>query len=294
LRNRPQFGALIPSEGAPNLLLVHRSNVATEDGSLAPEPKPQDKIAGDYSLLPQDAAHWALFLDLDGTLIDIADAPDSVRVPEDLPPLLDRLRLRLDGALAVISGRPISDIDRLFAPYRFAAAGLHGLQLRLPDSDSIVASMRGAIEALRTGAKSLVNSLPGTILEDKGATLAMHYRAAPEHREALRKGAAALIAQRPDLHVLSGKMVLEIKPRGVAKGYAVKRFAALPPFAGRTPVFVGDDVTDRDGFKTVRELGGRAVLVGDPKMAAACLVLPNPSAVRAWLARVAIRLEKGA
>jgi len=291
LRNRPQFGAFKQGDGAANFLLFI-ATIATEDGSLAPEPKHQDKIAGEFSLLPKDAAHWSLFLDLDGTLIDIADVPDDVTVPEELPPLLDRLSRHLDGALAVISGRPIGDIDRLFAPYKFAAAGLHGLQLRLPNGDAVVTGKRDDIDALRSRAESLVQSLPGIMLEDKGTTLALHYRAAPQHREALHKGAAALIAQRPDLHLLSGKMVLEIKPRDVAKGYAVKRFTALPPFADRTPVFVGDDVTDRDGFKAVRELGGRAVLVGDPKMAAACLVLPNPGAVRAWLARLAVRLEK--
>lgn len=261
-----------------------------EDRSLAPEPKPHDKIAGDYALLPPDAAHWALFLDLDGTLIDIADAPDGVSVPADLPPLLDRLSHLLGGALALVSGRPISDIDRLFSPYRFAAAGLHGLQLRLPGGQT-ASDEATDVDALRARARDLVAALPGTVLEDKGGTLALHYRGAPRHGEALRQGALALIAKRPDLSLLSGKMVLEIKPRGIAKGKAVKKLASLAPFAGRTPIFVGDDVTDRDGFKAVRELGGRAVLVGDPKMAAACLVLADPDAVRAWLARLAGRLE---
>lgn len=257
---------------------------------MAPEPKPQDKVAGDYALLPPDAARWALFLDLDGTLIDIADAPDGVSVPSNLPPLLDRLSHLLDGALALVSGRPIAEIDQLFAPYRFAAAGLHGLQMRLPNGEAANDDIAD-IAALRAQARKLVAALPGTMLEDKGATFALHYRTAPQHHDALRQGALALIAKRPDLHLLSGKMVLEIKPRGIAKGKAVKKLASLAPFAGRTPIFVGDDVTDRDGFKAVRELGGRAILVGDPKMAAACLVLPDPSAVRAWLGRLASRLE---
>jgi trehalose 6-phosphate phosphatase len=263
------------------------------EGQLAREPKSQASSIGPHSL-PPEAARWALFLDLDGTLIDIAATPAAVAIPPELPPLLDRLADGLNGALAVVSGRPISDIDAILAPFKFVAAGLHGMELRLPGSNTIVYGAAVQIAELRQPAQQLVQSLPGTLLEDKGATLALHYRLAPQQGEALRRGAQALIAHRPDLHLLSGKMVLEIKPHSTTKGDAVRELFKLKPFAGRVPVFVGDDVTDRDGFAAAQALGGAAVVVGATAHSDAALVLPDPSAVRGWLASLASGLEAAA
>jgi trehalose 6-phosphate phosphatase len=260
---------------------------------LAPEPKPHI-VPGSQPVALPDPARWALFLDLDGTLIDIAITPHAITIPVELPLLLERLANDLNGALAVVSGRPIAAIDALFAPFKPIAAGLHGMELRLPQTSQTVYGTAPEVGTLREPARRLVQSLPGTLLEDKGATLALHYRLAPQHADALYAGARALIGGRPDLHLLWGKMVMEIKPRSTTKGDAVRALCELAPFAGRVPVFVGDDVTDRDGFAVAQELGGCAVTVGDMGLASAAMVLANPAAVRDWLADLAARLETGA
>jgi trehalose 6-phosphate phosphatase len=244
--------------------------------------------------LPPDASRWALFLDVDGTLIDIAATPETVHVPPELPVLLDRLRTGLGGALAIVSGRAIADIDKLLAPYKSVAAGLHGVEMRAPMSDIIEHVPLPDIQELREPAFWLAQSLPGTLLEDKGATLAFHYRLAPHNAPALQEGAETLIAKRPDLHLMGGKMVMEIKPRNVTKGDAVRWLMAKPPFAGRQPVFVGDDVTDCDGFKAVQAMGGSAVVVGEAVLVKPDLSLRDPTAVRGWLAALAAGLEAAA
>jgi trehalose 6-phosphate phosphatase len=259
---------------------------------LAPEPKPKAATAS-AALLP-DPSRRALFLDVDGTLIDIAATPEAVHVPPELPVLLARLRTGLQGALAIVSGRTIADIDKLLSPYKSVAAGLHGLEMRSPASDIIEHALLPDIQELREPAFWLAQSLPGTLLEDKGATLAFHYRLAPQHGPALHEGAMSLIAKRPDLHLLGGKMVMEIKPRNVTKGDAVRRLMAQPPFAGRRPIFVGDDVTDCDGFKAVQALDGSAVVVGPAVLVKPDLSLPNPAAVRAWLNGLAAGIEAAA
>ncbi len=245
-------------------------------------------------LQSEGVAQWALFLDFDGTLVDIAPTPESVTVPLDLPSLLDRLRAQLGGALGIVSGRPLSEIDAFLAPYKFVAAGLHGLDLRAPGSNTIGHMPALGIDDLRGRATQLIASLPGTVLEDKGSTLALHYRLAPLHAEALLIGARAMIANRPDLHMLPGKMVVEIKPRRADKGNAISHLMTLPPFVGRTPIFIGDDVTDQDGFAAVRGLNGHAVAVGNGAWAQDCARLADPAAVRNWLGGLSTALEEAA
>ena len=227
----------------------------------------------------------ALFLDVDGTLLEIASTPDAVKVPAALRNTLDLAAAREKGALAVISGRSISELDRLFAPCLFPAAGQHGFERRdaagrltQPALDSKL--LKPAREAL-AGLQLLHK---GLLLEDKGAALAMHYRLAPKCESVVRAVMAELAAPLAGLFVLrSGKCVFELTPAGYSKRTAVEAFMLEPPFAGRAPVFIGDDVTDEDGFAAVNELGGYSIQVGNARASAARYRFGSVSAVAAWL-----------
>jgi trehalose 6-phosphate phosphatase len=230
---------------------------------------------------------WCLFLDVDGTLIELTDTPLDTRAGDDLKSLLQRVERRLDGALALVSGRGIDYLDALFAPLQVPTAGLHGVERR-----SASGAMHGAkvdasrLDAARAALALLVTAHPGTLLEDKGRTVAVHYRLAPQAEEAVRRSVAEVAARLgPAYHVQPGNMMLEIKPRGYSKGDAIDGFMKEPPFAGRKPVFVGDDLTDIDGFTRVVSHGGCSIGVGD--RVAGQFHLADPSAVREWLARIA-------
>jgi len=229
-----------------------------------------------------DLSRSALFLDIDGTMLDIAAAPHQVHVPPELPAELARISELCGGALALISGRAIEDIDRLFQPNRFPAAGAHGAQLRRTQGGTIDRVSRPIPEALRESFCALASG-SGTFIEDKGATLALHYRLA-EHAPFDEKKISALQKQAGNsgFGVLNGKKVLELTPLGVDKGIAIRAFMAKPPFQGRQPVFAGDDWTDAHGFAVLEELGGVGITVG-ARFAGAKYCAERPSVVRAWL-----------
>ena len=214
--------------------------------------------------LPPWNAGWALFLDVDGTLLEIEEHPDDVRARPRLKVLVEHALHALGGALALVSGRSIASLDRVFAPLVLPAAGLHGLERR--GADGRVHYPSGFAERLgaaRCRLMHFVQSQKGLLLEDKGAALALHFRAAPELAEAARRAIESARAELgDDFHVQQGKMVLELKPGGEDKGTAVAAFMLEAPFAGRLPVFVGDDVTDEDGFRAVNGMGGISVRVG--------------------------------
>jgi trehalose 6-phosphate phosphatase len=224
-----------------------------------------------------------LFLDLDGTLLALRDDPAMIRVDPSLLSVLERCASRLGGALAVVSGRPIADIDAGFAPIRFATAGIHGLERRGADG----ATSRVPVDAtrLRDIARQLRTTLEGmpmTQLEDKGASLALHWRRAPQDAPVLR--ALAQRAQRelgPDFRLLEGDCVIELLPRAVNKGDAVRAFLGEQPFSGRRPVYVGDDITDIPGFEAARDAGGHGVAVG--ARVSADYHFASVDGVRAWL-----------
>jgi len=227
----------------------------------------------------------AFFLDVDGTLIDIAAHPDAVVVPEGLPDTLSALAGSADGALALVSGRTVERLDLLFAPARFAAAGSHGAQIRLfpgaavdaaPDLDRVLAARLIA----------LAGTFEGAFTEDKGPSLAIHYRAHPAIAPVLRRAIAEVLGPWPELAVLPGHHVFEIKRAGRDKGTAVAAFMARAPFAGRVPVFIGDDVTDEAAFRAVSAAGGVAIAVGTAREGAEA-VLPDPPAVRRFLTHLA-------
>lgn len=237
---------------------------------------------------PRCEPRAALFLDLDGTLIEIAARPELVRVPADLPGLLARLAGGRAGALAVVSGRALADIDRLLAPWQGAAAGLHGAERRRANGTIERTADPGAAAALarlRPILEAVAAEAPGVFVEDKGAALALHYRAAPGRAAALCAAARDLAVQSAAaLRLVEGKMVLEFRPASASKGTAIAAFLGEPPFRGRAPVFLGDDATDEDGFAEVNRRGGLAIRVGPPGGSAACFALPSVAAALSWLA----------
>jgi trehalose 6-phosphate phosphatase len=232
------------------------------------------------------AADVALFLDVDGTLVEIEKEPGAVHVPEQLCQVLAELQLALDGALALVSGRPISQLDRLFSPLRLAAAGLHGLERRHLPARMVRAEV---VPSLFDGARQELAHFAarhdGVLLEDKGLTLALHYRNAPHQQDAAAATAKAIAAASGGaLTLLEGKMVFELKPPGYDKGQAIVAFMAESPFTGRRPVFAGDDVTDEAGFAAVAALGGIAIRIGDDdRPTAAGHGLADVAATQRWL-----------
>jgi len=237
----------------------------------------------------------ALFLDVDGTLLDIAPLPDAVKVPEGLSAALATLYKALGGALAIVSGRSIRQIDQLFKPLVLPATGEHGFEMRrIPYEKTELLQPPTTLNLLRPGVTELLKRLPGVLPEYKTGTIALHYRQVPKQAEPLRQAIEAMIEPYAQDYVIqTGKMVYEIKPRGIDKGRAITQMMMAPPFESRVPVFVGDDDTDEHGFEAVRRLNGRAIHVGAGHPAADT-ALPNPTQVRAWLMRLAERMTSAA
>jgi trehalose 6-phosphate phosphatase len=242
--------------------------------------------------LPAPTAEWALFLDVDGTLLDIAETPLAVVVPVEVVALLARLQGELEGAVALVSGRSLQTLDRLFRPLHLAAAGQHGLERR--DAFGGVTHHRIAVEAVdlvRRRLSGIERDIPGVLIEDKGDTLAVHYRLTPASEpEVARRVSDAMSDTGPDLERLIGKKVLEIRPRGAGKDQVIGAFMAESPFRGRIPVFVGDDRTDEDGFAAVNRLGGHTIRVGGEGASAARYRMESAAEVRSWLAGVAVAI----
>ena len=234
--------------------------------------------------MPPYSRDWAFFLDLDGTLLEIADSPDAVGIGPEEQKLLENLRSRSDGAVAIISGRALARIDELFKPLVLPAAGQHGVERR--DAKGVRHRHRFPANVLRpvaVGMRSFAAQHRGLVFEDKGASVALHYRKAPQLASAVQ--AAVRQAAEPlgeAVEVQDGKMVVELKPAGCDKGKAIAQFMEEAPFSGRTPVFLGDDVTDEYGFRVVNAIGGHTIKVGEGESAARWR-LDSPTAVRAWL-----------
>lgn len=243
--------------------------------------------------LPEPAPDWALFLDIDGTLYDIAPTPDAVLLDPLVPHLLERLSKALGGAVAVVSGRSLADIDRLTWPRRLPAAGLHGGERRDAAGRLHIAPVdRQALAEIKRQLVNIFSGWRGLLVEDKGLAVAVHYRLAPDHQEAVRSLVRLAVAPHADIFALQeGKMVVEIKSRGVDKGKALRAFLGEEPFRGRRPVMVGDDQTDEYGFAVACGLGGIAIRVGRPTPATAAMYLiETVGALRHWLETIADRL----
>jgi trehalose 6-phosphate phosphatase len=233
-----------------------------------------------------DLSSFALLLDVDGTLLEIAETPQSVRVSSELLEMLRALSLKTRGALGLVSGRSIADLDALFAPLVLPSAGLHGFERRsergeyqclpLPDA-ALLQSAREALHQLASVNQNL-------LVEDKQFALALHYRRVPELAQtvvdAMREIAAGL---QPDLVLQLGEMVAEFRPAASDKGAAVKAFLAELPFHGRCPIYIGDDLTDEAAFECVNEVGGISIAVNVRRPTAAQAALPDVAAVHDWL-----------
>ena len=248
---------------------------------------PRPHAAGPAPPVPSGAGAWALFLDFDGTLVGIAPTPDAVAVPSTLRAILSACADEFDGAVAVVSGRPIEALDALLAPLRLPCAGLHGLEVRLPDG-TVEHAVPGAPELgdLRARLHSLAREDARLVVEDKSSSLALHYRRAPERESELCALISDLAERYRGYHALHGKKMIEVRPARADKGDAVRRLLETPPFAGRRPVFAGDDVTDEDGFAAVNRLGGISVKVGAGESRAHWRV-PDVDALHNWLAAIA-------
>jgi trehalose 6-phosphate phosphatase len=241
--------------------------------------------------LPTWPAKTALFLDLDGTLLEFADHPHDVDVGDDLLRLLRDLPSATNGAVAIVSGRRLVDLDALLSPLVLPAAGLHGLERRDAKGNvSRIDSAAASLARIRPRLRDFVAEHSGALLEDKQLALALHYRKRPDLAALVADAVARATRGDDDVVVVPGNMVVEVRSAGADKGGAIVAFMRESPFAGRTPVFIGDDVTDEDGFRVVRELGGLAVKVG-PGSTNANARLEDVEAVVDWLKAFSERHE---
>lgn len=224
-------------------------------------------------------ARGALLLDVDGTLINLAPRPDEVVVPGSLRMDLEGLLSAMHGALALVTGRALADVEDLFAPLKLPVAAEHGAVMRVvPGGEARRAVLPAAPEDWRRTALTFAAGHPGIVFEEKPAGFVLHYRLAPELGQAAFDLLAGLTGTTPDFEILRASMAWEVRPRGIHKGVAVREMMREPPFAGRLPIFIGDDVTDEDGIAAAVALGGMGYRVPED--------FPEPEAVRAWLTSI--------
>ena len=225
----------------------------------------------------------ALFLDFDGTLVELADTPGRISVPTGLGAMLERLRLKLDGRLAIVSGRSLADLQRHLPLHGIAFSGSHGLELQLPDGTRLPLSIPLGFDEMCEAVEQFASTAGGGFLvERKPAGIALHYRLAPAEAERADAFMAAL-ANTTGFALQRGAMVVELRAHGATKGDALKAFMTEPAFAAARPVFVGDDLTDEHGFAEAAALGGAGVLVGPLRATEACYRLDSVEEVAAWL-----------
>jgi trehalose 6-phosphate phosphatase len=253
-----------------------------QDDEAAPETVPVPR-----SLVPH-LSQSAILLDIDGTLLDLAPTPREVWVPPGLARTLNRLHERTSGALALVSGRSLNDIDLIFAPEQFPGVGGHGAEMRVSiDSESVASHAPPLDKELKRRLAAIAKLSPGILLEDKGYSLALHYRLAPHAEEAIYAAVSLIRADLPNapIEVLPGKCVCEIKHSGFTKATGVLELMTHEPFKGRRPLFIGDDVTDESVFAVMPDLCGLAFSVGRRAKGVAGH-FDEPSDVRQWLAHL--------
>jgi trehalose 6-phosphate phosphatase len=245
---------------------------------------PGSSVRGRVEQLVASRVSVALFLDVDGPLLDVALTPSTVHVPLDVSALLASVSAGLFGAIAIVTGRPIREADRLLKPLKFAAAGVHGAEMRLTANGEIVSLTPYFDAGLAADLKLIAQDLPGIVMEDKGAGIALHYRSAPELHSSLLNALEALIPKyHGQFEICQGRKVVEVLPVGVSKGWALRQLATLPEFVHRTPVMIGDDVSDLEAFRAAEDLGGYGLKVAGENFSSAEASFRGPSEVLDWL-----------
>lgn len=245
-------------------------------------------VSGPLNVLQAEPKGWALFLDIDGTLLDLAETPDGVSSPPGLVENLERLSHKLDGALALVTGRNLPFADGLFSPLSLPIAGLHGAERRRTDGTLDLVQEDDAFQTLKRSLERVTMDWDGVIIEDKGAAVAAHFRQAPQWEHSLEAVmASALDEAGPNYALQRGKMVIEIRPSRASKGAAVRAFMEEHPFKGRKPITIGDDLTDEAMFKVANELGGLSVRIGDADHTDAQAVIPTAAHLRQILTQLA-------
>jgi trehalose 6-phosphate phosphatase len=235
-----------------------------EEEIVREDDAPPETVPVPSSLVPH-LSETAILLDIDGTLLDLMPTPREVWVPPGLAETLNRLLVRTSGALAMVSGRSLNDIDLIFAPDQFPAVGGHGAEMRIePDSESVAAHAPPMDKELKRRLAAIAKLSPGILLEDKGYSLALHYRLAPHAEKAIYAAVSLIRADLPNapIEVLPGKCVCEIKHSGFTKATGVRELMTREPFKGRRPLFIGDDVTDETVFAIMPDFDGLAFSVG--------------------------------
>jgi trehalose 6-phosphate phosphatase len=239
---------------------------------------------GRARIVLDDPRQWALFLDIDGTLLNVAPTPDAVKVPAGLVPVLDALNDGLDGAIAILTGRRIGDADRLLAPLKLIASGVHGTELRSEPGGRIEELAPRIPSSIVQAMNNIAHLASGILVEQKGSGVAVHYRKAPLARKALQSEVAAIIAASSyHLALREGRKVLEAVPSGFNKGTALKWLIERAPFKGRRPVMIGDDVGDECAFQVAEELGGLGLRVAGEHYSQARADFAGVANVLAWL-----------
>lgn len=230
----------------------------------------------------------ALYLDVDGTLVDIAAVPDAVVAPRELLDTLEGLISRFGGAVAIVSGRHIREIDRILAPLKMAAAGVHGIQMRFEPSGAIETMAPQLPVALLAAIRARMVDLAGVVVEPKDEAVAIHYRLAPRHRDVIERILRDLVeCQESQLEISQGRMVFEVVPRSCSKGQALRQLSQAPPYLGRRPVMIGDDAPDVSAMQAARDMSGLGLTVGGEYFSRDRADFTGPADVRAFLKKIA-------
>ncbi|MDJ0958892.1 MAG: trehalose-phosphatase [Arenicellales bacterium] len=235
--------------------------------------------------LPKQTPGWAFFLDVDGTLLELVEHPELARPTPRIKSIVHHLQLVTEGAVALVSGRSISTLDSIFLPLVLPIAGLHGLERRDATGNlRIDLATDKPLDDVRERLANFCEAHPGTLIEDKGVTIALHYRNAPDAKDAAELCMEEVLRELGShFEIKRGKMVLEVRPSGDNKGSAIGEFMREAPFKGRVPIFIGDDVTDEDGFDMVNRLGGYSIRVGNDGDSNAQYRITNVETVLQWL-----------
>lgn len=293
---RPTPLAFPPAKTAQNGALTSQASDLTSRESRARinhRRRHVTQAANEHASLPAlSGGLYAFFFDVDGTLAAIQPQPDAVSIPETVRQQLQHLASLSHGALALVSGRPIAQLDALAAPLCGPAAGVHGAERRDAQGELHRVTLAPEVtEALQQQLQQTMDRWPGTRLEAKGMAFALHYRQAMQYEQDVLELAQQMVKRFPALALQPGKCVVEIKPQGIDKGEAIRAFMREAPFAGRIPVFVGDDLTDEKGFLVVNALQGISVKIGQGSTQARYR-LPDVEAVYAWLERTLLQLKQ--